>query len=196
MNDLSCRYLSPDLRDQLLARWSEPHRRYHTIEHLAAVLDALDVLSDAGVEFDRQPVELAAWFHDAVYDIGSPGNEERSAEFALKSLNGSGTAAEVARLVRVTAEHRPDADDLNAAALCDADLAVLAGTPFQYQMYADRVRDEYRSVPDDVFDAGRAELLVNLLRADKLFHTPCGQERWEQRARENVAAEIAQLRSA
>ena len=50
--------------EDLLARWSEPHRRYHDIEHLRDVLDAVDLL-DAHAA-DPMAVRLAAWFHDAV----------------------------------------------------------------------------------------------------------------------------------
>ncbi|WP_235456131.1 HD domain-containing protein [Williamsia sp. Leaf354] len=171
MNDPVCRYLSPDLTADLLARWRQPHRRYHTVDHLSAVLQAVDVLVHDGVEFDREPVEIAAWFHDAVYEIGSSDNEERSAALALSSLENTPTAAEAARLVRVTADHRPVGDDVNAAALCDADLAVLAGTEDEYATYADRVRDEYRAVPDDVLNAGRAQLLTHhARRGDAISH--------------------------
>ncbi|WP_345386387.1 hypothetical protein [Nonomuraea salmonea] len=92
---------------ELLARWSEPHRRYHTRDHLAAVLAAIDLLpGEAG---DEAAVRLAAWFHDAVYD-GRPGwDEERSAQLAQSRLPRCGVPArrvsEVARLVRLTAAH-------------------------------------------------------------------------------------------
>jgi predicted metal-dependent HD superfamily phosphohydrolase len=62
--------LSHDLRDELLARWSEPHRRHHDGAHLREVLDAVTLLAEHGLVFDRDAVDLAAWFHDAVYDVG------------------------------------------------------------------------------------------------------------------------------
>ncbi|GGL07074.1 hypothetical protein Sme01_12060 [Sphaerisporangium melleum] len=69
---------------ELIARWSEPHRRYHTLGHLRAVLAAIEPL--AGHAADPVAVRLAAWFHDAVYD-GRPGwDEERSAQLAASRL--------------------------------------------------------------------------------------------------------------
>ena len=75
-------HLTEDLREDLLARWSESHRKHHNVAHLHEMLDAIGELSEAGLVFDREAVELATWFHDAVYDIGRDDNEERSAELA------------------------------------------------------------------------------------------------------------------
>ncbi|WP_129841835.1 metal-dependent phosphohydrolase [Streptomyces sp. RFCAC02] len=176
---------------ELLARWAEPHRRYHTTAHLAAVLGRLDEL--AGHPTDPIAVELAAWFHDAIYDPYSPDNEEMSARLAEDLLGAGRRAAEVARLVRLTAGHDPDPDDRNGAALCDADLAVLAGSPEQYAAYAAAVRQEYAYVDDDAFREGRADVLRRLLALPSLFHTPYAGEHWEPAARFNLRGELQLL---
>lgn len=139
--------------DNLLARWQEPQRRYHTLTHLTAVLDHIDVL-ERELDLDQAGtpapapastptpipapdpdlalalVRLAAWFHDAVYAPDRSENEERSARLAERALPEAGVApektAEVARLVRLTVTHAPAPDDLNGQVLCDADLAILA----------------------------------------------------------------------
>lgn len=180
---------------ELLARWSEPHRRYHTPDHLRAVLAAVDDL--AALADDPVAVRLAAWFHDAVYD-GRPGwDEERSAQLAESRLPRCGVpaarVAEVARLVRLTATHRT-AGDPNGAVLCDADLAVL-GRP-GYAEYAARIREEYAHVPDDLFRQGRAAVLRRLLAVPELYRTPRARELWEGRARRNMSAELAELTAA
>ncbi|MEO5662567.1 MAG: hypothetical protein ABIR39_04715 [Nocardioides sp.] len=178
-----------DVRDDLLAAWDRPG--YHDLRHLTEVLDRLDDLDAAGVSFDKVPVVLAAWFHDAVYDGGS-GAEERSALLASSSLPDP-PAAEVARLVRMTEHHQAFPDDLNAAALSDADLAILAADPQRYEEYARDVRIEYANVSDADFNAGRAVVLTDLLAGPSLFRTPQGRSLWEERARANVTAEIARL---
>ncbi|MEU6942545.1 hypothetical protein ABZ943_38810, partial [Streptomyces rubiginosohelvolus] len=61
--------------ENLLARWAEPQRRYHTTAHLTAVLDRIDTL--APYADDVHAVRLAAWFHDAVYRPDRTENEER-----------------------------------------------------------------------------------------------------------------------
>lgn len=182
---------------ELIARWSEPHRRYHTLDHLAAVLAALDGL--AGEAADDTAVRLAAWFHDAVYD-GRPGwDEERSAQLAQARLPRCGVPAQrvaaVARLVRLTAAHdQVEPDDRDGAVLCDADLSVL-GTP-GYAAYAAAVRKEYAHVPADLFAEGRAQVLRRLLATPRLFRTARARELWEERARANMTAELATLAAA
>ena len=178
-----------EVRDDLLAAWNRPG--YHDLRHLSEVLDRLDDLDRAGAPFDTVPVVLAAWFHDAVYD-GQPEAEERSALLASVSLPDP-PAAEVARLVRMTEHHQAFPDDLNAAALSDADLAILAADPDRYDSYARDVRTEYAHVSDADFRAGRAAVLSDLLAGPSLFRTPQGRSLWEDRARTNVAAEIARL---
>ena len=126
-------HLTEELREDLLARWSETHRKHHTVTHLHEMLDAIGLLADAGIEFDREAVELAAWFHDAVYEIGRDDNEDRSAELARELLASSPFRDEVARLVLVTKTHEVADDDVNGAVLSDADLSVLGSDAFRYR---------------------------------------------------------------
>ncbi|MEU9202143.1 hypothetical protein [Streptomyces sp. NPDC048332] len=181
--------------DNLLERWAEPQRRYHTTAHLAAVLGHIDTL--AGHAADADAVRLAAWFHDAVYRPDRSENEERSAVLAERALPEAGvpaaTTAEVARLVRLTVTHDPAAGDTNGEALCDADLAILAAPPKEYAQYAARVREEYGFVPDEAFREGRAAVLRQLLELPRLFRTPHGAAEWETRARHNLATELELL---
>jgi predicted metal-dependent HD superfamily phosphohydrolase len=179
----------------LLGRWSEPHRRYHDLAHLDAVLRHVDELAAEAPAPDA--VRLAAWFHDAVYDPSAPDNEERSAELAERALLRmrvpDDVLDEVARLVRLTATHQVEAGDGNAAVLCDADLAVLAGDEHAYGAYVAAVRAEYGHLDDDAFGAGRAQVLARLLERQPLFRTRGGAA-WEAPARRNVAAELGRLR--
>ncbi|MFE0695197.1 hypothetical protein [Streptomyces sp. NPDC058869] len=183
--------------ENLLARWAEPQRRYHTTAHLSAVLDRVDTLADHAD--DVHAVRLAAWFHDAVYRPDRSENEERSAALAERALAEAGVpeavTAEVARLVRLTVTHDPAGGDRNGEVLCDADLAVLAGGPQEYGAYAAQVRAEYGFVPDEAFRAGRAAVLRQLLDLPRLFRTPYGAAEWEARARHNLATELELLTS-
>ena len=106
--------------------WSQPHRRYHDLAHLAAVLGLVDEL--AGAAADPDAVRLAAWYHDVVYDPERGDNEQVSAERARAGLRGlvpDERIDEVERLVLLTASHDAQPGDANGAVLCDADLAVL-----------------------------------------------------------------------
>ncbi|MFD3353588.1 HD domain-containing protein [Streptomyces fradiae] len=181
--------------DELLRRWAEPQRRYHTTDHLLAVLRRVDDLADHAD--DLPAVQLAAWFHDAVYLPERDTNEERSARLAERALPelgvGPSRTAEAARLVRLTVTHDPAPGDRDGEVLCDADLAVLAGDPEAYAAYAAAVREEYGFVPDDAFRAGRAAVLRQLLTLPRLFRTPYGAEHWEPTARRNLATELGLL---
>ncbi|MFH9979850.1 hypothetical protein ACH4ND_11470 [Streptomyces sp. NPDC017179] len=181
--------------DNLLARWQEPQRHYHTLTHLTAVLDRVDVLEKYAD--DPDVVRLAAWFHDAVYLPERSENEERSARLAERALSEAGVSAakttEVARLVRLTVTHDPAGGDRDGQVLCDADLAILAASPSVYAAYAAGVREEYHFVPNDAFREGRASVLRQLLALPRLFRTPYGAERWEATARYNVSSELEML---
>jgi predicted metal-dependent HD superfamily phosphohydrolase len=197
VNDLPARWPlthAEAVRDELLAAYADPSRSYHDTRHLMEVLDRLDELAAAGTPFDPHPVELAAWFHDAVYD-GRPGAEQRSAEWAeaVLAAHEPRQVAEVVRLVRLTETHRPAPEDRNGCALTDADLAILAAPPTRYAEYADDVRREYAHISDDEFRTGRTAVLTDLLAKPSLFHTDHARESWEAAARVNVEAELTRL---
>lgn len=184
-----------DVRDAVAAAYADPSRGYHDTRHLTEVLGRLDELASHGVAFDATPVLLAAWFHDAVYD-GERDAEERSAAWAEEALATAAPApvvSEVVRLVRLTETHSPEDGDRNGCALSDADLAILATPRERYEEYVAAVRREYAHLEDDVFYAGRADVLRALAAKPQLFHTPYAREEWEQAARANLERELATL---
>lgn len=180
---------------ELISRWCQPHRHYHGLTHLVAVLSIVDSLASTAVDADA--VRLAAWYHDAVYDPTRSDNEERSAELADATLPPLGVeparVAEVRRLVVVTKAHGYDAADANAALLCDADLSILAAPPAAYVAYANAVHAEYAHVSDAAFRAGRAEVLDALLGRERLFSPAFAA--LDEPARANMRAELVVLRS-
>lgn len=184
------------LFDALVAAYGEPHRRYHTVEHLDAVVRKVDELAAAEGVADPAPARLAAWFHDAVYDPRAADNEDRSAEWARSALLERGAPAtladRVAALVRATADHA-GAGDPQLAVLLDADLAILAAPSEPYHGYANAIRHEYGFVPEEDFRRGRTRVLESLLAAP-LFRTKTMQAQ-EAHARGNLARELARLAS-
>ena len=179
----------------LLERYAEPHRRYHTVAHLAAVVHGLFL----DLAPDPLAVELAAFFHDAVYDPRAPAgdNERASAQMAGASLRALGapepTVSGVQRLVMTTVDHRVAPGDADGAVLNDADLAVLAAPARAYAAYVAAVRAEFGWLDDRAWRAGRARVLAELLDRPSLFATERGMARWEPPARANLGAELAAL---
>ncbi|TFH98397.1 DUF4031 domain-containing protein [Micrococcus lylae] len=195
-----------ELGRDLLARWSQPHRHYHAPDHLLAVLEAVDRLRTDGEELGPHPraVPLAAWFHDAVYDADpsrpAGQDEEDSARLAEDLLSAPPLAvpdaeiAETARLVRLTARHRPDKEDSAGAALSDADLEVLGRDPESYDAYVALVRKDFAHVAEPDWRRGRSAVLDDLLATERLYTTASGCRRWEQAARANLTRERDLLR--
>jgi predicted metal-dependent HD superfamily phosphohydrolase len=183
--------------EDLLSRWREPHRHYHTVDHLSAVLGTVDAQPEWTADADL--VRLAAWCHDAIYDPRAPGdaNERASAALAAELLTGlglpAGAVAEVERLVLLTAGHRVGSADRAGALLCDADLAILAAPTPEYDAYAAAIRREYAHVPEESFRTGRAAVLRQLLALPTRYRVPALAARWEEPARANLARELAGL---
>ena len=185
---------------ELLDWWSQPHRQYHTVAHLAAVLDVVD--GYAGHADNADLVRLAAWGHDTVYDPQAPGdsNERASARLTGQILADlrlpPPAVAEVVRLIMLTVEHRAAPDDLNGALLCDADLAILAAPEEDYDWYARAIRREYAHVPDNEYRIGRVKALRELLDRPAMYRIPVLHSRWELPARANIHRELQALSSA
>jgi predicted metal-dependent HD superfamily phosphohydrolase len=183
--------------DQLVAAHGAPERHYHNLEHLGEMLRVASRLAAHGD--DPAAVQLAIWFHDAVYDPRAKDNEARSADLAATSLAPLGVPAptidRVASLVMATA-HLASAEppaDRDAAVLLDADLAILGAAEERYRRYAADIRKEYAFVPDADYRAGRAAVLKLFLDRPRIFHTRVMFEEGEQRARANLAAELKDL---
>jgi predicted metal-dependent HD superfamily phosphohydrolase len=181
-----------ELGFELLERWGEEHRKYHSRTHLLAVLEALDLLTEPALP--ARSVTLAAWFHDAVYEGIAGQDEEQSAKLAEDRLAIAGLPAsvidEVARLVRLTSTHSPGPGDHAGALLCDADLSILGAEPAAYGRYLTAVREDYAHVSDADFAAGRAAVVRQLLALDPLFHSERAKGLWLDAARRNLEAEL------
>lgn len=181
----------------LIARYEEAHRRYHTLEHLGEVLTAIDRLADLAE--DPVAVELAAWYHDAVYDSTAPAGEteRRSAHLAVEELAELGLSGdvldEVRRLVLLTAGHDVEPGDRNGAVLADSDLSILGSSPERYARYADDVRVEYAHIADADWRAGRSAVLGRFARRARLYVTDRAHDALDAAARRNLAWELASL---
>jgi predicted metal-dependent HD superfamily phosphohydrolase len=178
---------------RLVTAYDAPERHYHTLGHIENLLREVTrfPLLDATV------VELAVWYHDAVYSALRSDNEVKSAEWAEAFLQqttlGTDRRARVADLIRRTQDHtQPQPpDDADLLLFLDADLGILGAPEAAYWDYARQVRREYRLVPDLLYRPGRRKVLAKLLEAPVLYHTPALREALDAPARRNLAAELA-----
>lgn len=182
--------LPDDVTADLLRRWSEQHRRYHALPHLADGLAVLELLG--GGRLDR----IAFWFHDAVHTSSSPADEEASAALARVLLVGRLPAPdldEVCRLILVTVDHLPPAGDEAAARLSDADLHGLAAPWPTYLGNLAAIRAERPDLRPDEWNERRRAFVGRMLDRATLFRTARGLELWERQARANLGREWVKL---
>ena len=183
-----------DLCRRLNACYSEPHRRYHTLQHLAECFAHLDVLREA----TERPaeVEIALWFHDAIYDTRRADNEERSAEWARDSAVAAGLAPETAvrihSLVMAT-KHQAVPVGRDAEALIDADLGILGAEPARFDEYEEQVRVEYSWVPEALYRSERRKVLQDFAGRRAIYATERFRVSREARARANLARSLDRL---
>jgi len=187
---------------ELLQRWSEPVRAYHTTTHLVEMFWALEDLVGAGEIDDHEAAlaRVAAWFHDAVYDPqAAPGDNEAAssalARSSLGSLRASDEALEaVERLIALTIWHDSDMRDSVDDAFHDADLWILGAPAERFDTYCEQVRAEFAHVPDAAYRRGRTKILEPLAQRDAVYRTAHARAHWQPAARLNLARELARLR--
>jgi len=179
----------------LCRRYSEPGRAYHTLDHVAAMLDTVSEFEDT--LHDDVAVRLAVWFHDAVYDTRRSDDEEQSAAHAAELLSRAGVSPlllpAVERLILATKTHQAPPDDTDCRLMLDADLAVLGVSAAEYDRYAQAICEEYAWVPEDEYRAGRRRVLEGFLERERLYHTASLFNPREQMWRTNLRREIAWL---
>ena len=179
-------------RDDLIAAYAAPNRHYHNLAHIKDCLDKLarvDGLSAA----EREILTEAIWWHDVVYDAARSDNEELSAQLAEHHV-AAGIRQEVGRLIRLTKTHQVEPADKLGAILISIDLSILAAEPSRYDAYAAAIRKEFAHVGDDAYRAGRADVLRRFAARPVIFPDAAFAPTWEQKARENLARELASLR--
>ena len=179
---------------ELVAAYSEGHRHYHTVAHIDHCLHELDSVPELAHE--AAEVELALWFHDAVYNPYGSGNEERSADLACELM--SRNAVEQDRIQRVRAHilatrHEALADLDDSKLVVDIDLSILAVDRDRYATFETNVRQEYRWVPAPLFRRKRAEILESFLARPHIYGTLPFRTRYESAARENLRRAISDL---
>lgn len=179
---------------ELMARYSEPWRRYHTLQHLAECVAHFSSASHLA----NQPYEVEAglWFHDAVYDLGAADNEDRSAHWARTALRGAGVEARaverVSNLILAT-KHTAMPVLPDEQLLVDIDLSILGASPARFDEYEEQVRGEYAHVPEPAFRAGRSAVLRSFLERPSIYSTDHFHGVLNEAARSNLGRSLAAL---
>lgn len=171
--------------------YSNPKREYHNLVHIAHSLQELDGVRDLAQ--NPRNVEMALWFHDAVYEELGKFNEEGSAGLARRTLKNAGVPRhcidDISRLVLATKHDKPYRDN-DARLIMDIDLASLGKPWQQFNDYGDDIRHEYPSIDDAKFIMGRKAFFWQMLERQNIYSTPFFREKYERQARKNMSAWI------
>jgi predicted metal-dependent HD superfamily phosphohydrolase len=183
-----------EIYSDLVLRYAEPHRAYHTLAHIEHCLDEFEQVQRLATNPDA--VELAIWFHDAVYEIGGKYNEEKSvalmSEVIRKALLPDELGKLVENLILATKRTVVPADP-DAQLLVDIDLSILGQPGDKFDEYERRIRREHRWVPDGLFIARRSAMLKSFLDRSAIFSTKFFCDKYESQARQNIARSLAQF---
>ena len=172
--------------NKLIAAYSEKQRAYHTVQHLYECLVLLESIR-ADLK-DAYSVELALWFHDAVYDPQAKDNELKSAELFEQYLSQDLSIDIVQKIKRwiIATQWHEVTDELDLQFLLDIDLAILAASPERFAEYEQQIQQEYAWVDPDVYSIKRKEVLTHFYQAELLYQTEYFQHSFEQRAKMNL----------
>lgn len=184
-----------DVYNDLVARYSEPHRTYHTFQHIRHCLDELEQVRHLAENSDA--VDLALWYHDAIYDTKVKDSEERSAALAVEMVRNASLTdnlgQSVSNLIMAT-KHSATPTDPDVQLLVDIDLSILGQAEERFDEYELQVRKEYEWVPEDAFVAGRSAILKSFLARSNIYATQFFRDKYETQARRNIARSLARLR--
>jgi len=182
--------------NDLVARYSELHRAYHTLEHIGHCLDEFEQVRHLATNPDA--VELALWYHDAIYDTKTKNSEERSATLAVETMRGASLSDNLEQLVAnliMATEHSATPIDSDVKLLVDIDLSIFGQSENKFDEYELQVRREYEWVPKEQFVAGRSAILKSFLDRPNIYSTQFFSNKYETQARANIARSLARLRA-
>lgn len=188
--------LPQSIAENLIIRYAEQHRAYHTLQHLQECFHQFERVS----QLCRQPdeVALALWFHDAVYDTRAHDNEEKSAELAVEVLIKQKllpAKIERVRKMIMATTHQALTQDNDTALLMDIDISILGAPPARYSQYELQVREEYCWVPDALYNSGRRNVLKHFLEQPSVYASEFFRQELEAQARINLTGSINALNS-
>ena len=182
------------LRLQLLACYSEPGRSYHSLQHLEECMFTLQPLRPLAEH--AAEIELALWFHDAIYDTRRKDNEERSAQWLRESAVAVGVpeaTVQRAQAMVLATRHQDLPVTPDEKILIDVDLSILGAGPDRFKEYEEQVQREYAWIPEVRRREGRKRILLSFLQREFIYNTETMRQRLESRARANLRASLAAL---
>jgi predicted metal-dependent HD superfamily phosphohydrolase len=191
----SAKPLLEEAFNEISEKYAEPHRYYHTIEHIKSCLGFFDQIK-CNLN-NPEYVELALWLHDVIYNPSKNNNEQQSAFFAKELLSRigihGGVVSRVSELIMAT-KHPCSPTNNEEKNMVDIDLSILGASTIEYEQYSEQIQKEYCHVPGLLYKRGRLKVLESFLNQDAIYNTEYFYSRFENRARDNLKREIDYLK--
>lgn len=189
---------------QLVYYYNQPNRRYHDLGHIRKMLNKFDEIKHLLNNPDA--VELAIWFHDAIYETWANDNEIRSADLASYFIRELlGLARELANKTCYLIERTQyfSHDDMwkprtpDSKYFVDIDLWVGLGGDYQeFQINKSLTALEYEwreKANPEGFKKRRLEIFLILYKRAPFYLTRYFRERYEMKTKGNLEFAIKEL---
>lgn len=175
----------------ILNRYQEPHRAFHTVNHLQYIFNELHTVECT------DSMNFSVWYHDIIYKPGSNKNKKNSAIYATAALNHLSVPKNIQHNVKIMIEATQlhHSEDNQTQLFLDADMAILGSSSAQYSQYLKALKREFNSIPKVLYNRGRKRFIMQTLSAEKIFNSDYFGQRYEQQARENLTNEMARIQA-
>jgi predicted metal-dependent HD superfamily phosphohydrolase len=170
----------------ILQKYAQPLRRYHNQQHLIHCLEQLDQVKHLIPHADA--VEMALWFHDAIYVPGKTDNEQKSSELFLEYALDNFPVEfirQVERLILVTT-HKHTSIDFDERFIADIDLSSFGLDWGDFLVDSQNLREERLDIPDSAYFQAHTQFLKHLMSRSSIFQTQPFFDLYEQTAKQNI----------
>lgn len=194
--------VSKDVWSIIKTHYEEPQRYYHTLKHIACLLQLSQHYSSC-IQ-NKFVVDMAIIFHDLIYDPMKFDNEEQSAKKFTALLGGHlphTDANKVYNYIIITKSHTMEElgpNDSDLQYFIDFDMSILGSDSLDtYLEYAHNVRQEYIHMSANDYCTGRSRFLAKLVADSEtgkfVYSTEIFRSMLEENMRRNISAECALL---
>jgi predicted metal-dependent HD superfamily phosphohydrolase len=178
----------------LIQSYSQPHRKYHNLNHIEFMLQNLEKLFPD--QKNSRSIHLAIWFHDVVFNPYSRSNEESSQKIFLKyaprlSVTPKETE-DTLKMIESSIRHSALQNTREESCFLDLDLLALGQDREAYFRYSAQIREELRLIPDFIYRNLRTKALQSLFSEGTLFRSD-ELRHLNKVATENINFEISEL---
>jgi len=157
---------------EVYVRYCEPHRHYHSLEHIIEIFSIIEFLEYNFSKDFILDLKMVALFHDAVYNPKSDSNEFDSAELfkqCIEKISGqemnkhkhSKRFEAIYQTILDTKTHESKSE--LSEVFCALDMYVISHYSFEKLLnYEHQIFKEYQFVPYNFYKPARIEILKKL----------------------------------